>query len=215
MAPFTIGTHGVTIWLEVTAYIIAKRISSDESRAEFQMKESILVRKIQIPWNPEAGFGAITSLGSVIINEALLARLFLTPEQVQTAIEKTKEQIKARQKVFLGLIGHLDPKDCDVILVDDGLASGFTMLAAVESVKAKNPHSITVAVPTALSRRKVGWFVDELGQERSRCGDRIVGFGLPKVLVHLPVFLLAIIADARSVGQKMKDVYVRGDWRVL
>ncbi len=109
----------------------------------------IFVRKIQIPWNPEAGFGAITSLGSVIINESLLARLFLTPEQIQTAIAKTKEQIKARQQVFLGLIGHLDPNDCDVILVDDGLASGFTMLAAIESVKAKNPHSITVAVPTA------------------------------------------------------------------
>ncbi|MFX0097923.1 MAG: phosphoribosyltransferase [Candidatus Hodarchaeota archaeon] len=110
----------------------------------------LIVRKIQIPWNPEAGFGAITIDGTVIFNEWLVSRLNLTKEQIDGAVNKTLKQIDERTK-FYKLDKRIYSKfeNETVILTDDGLASGFTMLAAIESVKKYYPTEIIVAVPTA------------------------------------------------------------------
>ena len=108
-----------------------------------------VVRKIQIPWATEAGFGAITWDGHIVLNQALVDQLNLTQEEINTSIEKTKNNIQDRLLKFRGnkplpnLTGKI------ILLVDDGLASGFTMLAAAKSVKAAKPHKIVVAVPTA------------------------------------------------------------------
>ncbi len=109
----------------------------------------IIVRKVQVPFNTEAGFGAVTSLGDVLLNEELLAHLHLTDDEVRGAVEKTKRQIAERRRAYAGLGADFNPHDRDVVLVDDGLASGYTMMAAVRSVRAAVPRSITVAVPTA------------------------------------------------------------------
>ncbi|MFX1363261.1 MAG: phosphoribosyltransferase [Promethearchaeota archaeon] len=110
----------------------------------------LIVRKIQIPWNPEAGFGAITIDGTAIFNKMLLNRLNLTKEQVEAAVNKTKKQIDERigfYKLDKSVYSKLENET--VILTDDGLASGFTMMAAIESVKKYRPEEITVAIPTA------------------------------------------------------------------
>lgn len=109
----------------------------------------IIVRKLQIPNNPEAGFGALTSYGSVILNEDLVKHLYLTDDQIQAVISLTTDQIVRRKEAYSGLIKEYEVSGRDVILVDDGLASGFTMLAAIESIRSLKPASITVAVPTA------------------------------------------------------------------
>ncbi len=109
----------------------------------------LIVRKLQIPYNPEAGFGALTSLGTVILNEPLVARIRISQNEIQRVINQTKEQIERRKKAYSGLVGSYSPKNRLVILVDDGLASGYTMLAAIESVRKLAPQKILVAVPTA------------------------------------------------------------------
>ncbi|MFX0169761.1 MAG: phosphoribosyltransferase [Candidatus Hodarchaeota archaeon] len=109
----------------------------------------IIVRKLQIPHNPEAGFGAITSLGSVILNQFLIARIGLTQVQIDSVIHQTRQQIKRRQQVYASVVKNLSPNRRIVILIDDGLASGYTMLAAIESVRRFSPRRIVVAVPTA------------------------------------------------------------------
>ncbi|MEM4734992.1 MAG: phosphoribosyltransferase family protein [Candidatus Thorarchaeota archaeon] len=111
----------------------------------------MIVRKIQIPFNTEAGFGAIDSLGGVLLNRELLASLHLSEEEVQQAIERTRRQIEERRATYGGLVGTHTPSGRDVILVDDGLASGYTMMAAIRSVTQRRPRSLTVAVPTASS----------------------------------------------------------------
>ncbi|TFF91110.1 phosphoribosyltransferase [Candidatus Thorarchaeota archaeon] len=111
--------------------------------------DAIIVRKLQVPGNPEAGFGSLTSFGSVILNEALVRRLRLSDKQVRNAVKRTENQVRRRQAAYGGLIGIHEPEGKDVILVDDGLASGYTMLAAVESVRQQGPDTITVAVPTS------------------------------------------------------------------
>ncbi|RDE12545.1 MAG: phosphoribosyltransferase [Candidatus Thorarchaeota archaeon] len=109
----------------------------------------IIVRKLQIPNNTEAGFGALTSFGNVILNDELVRSLRLDEKTIEHVIAKTRVQVSERQRAFSGLAGTSDPSGKDTILVDDGLASGYTMIAAVQSLTALSPASITVAVPTA------------------------------------------------------------------
>jgi putative phosphoribosyl transferase len=124
----------------------------------------LIVRKLQIPYNPEAGFGALTSLGTVILNETLVHRIGLSKADIAQVIQQTREQIEKRKSAYKGLAGRYSPKRRIVLLVDDGLASGYTMLAAVESVRQLRPQKIIVAVPTASSSAvsKVQEVVDEL-----------------------------------------------------
>ncbi|MFX1300343.1 MAG: phosphoribosyltransferase [Promethearchaeota archaeon] len=109
----------------------------------------LIVRKLQIPYNPEAGFGAITSLGTIILNKPLVARIGLNQDQIDSVIERTQVQIENRKQEYGGVFGHHSPEDKIVILVDDGLASGYTMLAAIQSVRNLTPRKILVATPTA------------------------------------------------------------------
>jgi putative phosphoribosyl transferase len=109
----------------------------------------IIVRKLQFPHNTEAGFGALTSFGNVILNDDLVRRFGLDKKTIDNAITKTERQIQERQKAYSHLVGMSNPKDREVILIDDGLASGFTMIAAVQSLRTLNVKSITVAIPTA------------------------------------------------------------------
>jgi len=109
----------------------------------------VVVRKIQIPWNTEAGFGAVTWDGETVLNETLVKQLGLTRKEIEESISKTKKNIQERLKKFRGDKPMPDFKDKVVILVDDGLASGFTMLATARSARKRRPNKIVVAVPTA------------------------------------------------------------------
>ncbi len=124
----------------------------------------LIVRKIQVPWNPEAGFGAINLDGYVVFNEEILRHLDLPERVINSQIEKTKETLKKRNELFRK--GKLFPflENKTAILVDDGLASGYTMIAGIEYVKKHNPLKIVIAVPTGSYRtvRKIAPLIDAL-----------------------------------------------------
>ena len=113
----------------------------------------LIVRKIKIPWNTEAGFGSVTTDGTVLINDSLLNRLNLAENEVNKSIKLTIKEIKNRLEFYDKkiddqiLIKNIQNKY--VFLIDDGLASGFTMLAAIKMIKKYNPLKILIAVPTA------------------------------------------------------------------
>ena len=109
----------------------------------------LVVRKIHIPWNREAGFGAISWDGTTLFNEQLLQHLQLTQEEIEQCIEEEKEEIEKRVRLFRGLKPFPDLRNKTVIVVDDGLASGFTMLVALASLRKQQPKELVVAVPTA------------------------------------------------------------------
>ena len=120
--------------------ILAKQL-----QAEFDL---IVVRKIPVPWNPEAGFGAITPNGEILLDEKVAKYLRLETEEIESLTQKVLEEIKRREQKFLGSRKRVDVTNKNAILVDDGLATGFTMLAAVKFLKDK-PRNIMIAVPTA------------------------------------------------------------------
>jgi putative phosphoribosyl transferase len=107
-----------------------------------------VVSKITLPWNTEAGYGAVAYDGTVRLNNDLVARLRLTEEQIQHGIDKTLKKVENRMKRLRGtgsLAGFTGRK---AILVDDGLASGFTMRVAIEALKKTGVGGLNVAVPT-------------------------------------------------------------------
>jgi len=114
----------------------------------------LIVRKIKIPYNTEAGFGSVTTDGTILINEPLLNQLNLSQKEVQTTINLTKKEIEERLKFYnkitnLELIYKKVIPGKHIFMMDDGLASGFTMLAAIKMVRNYNPEKMYVAVPTA------------------------------------------------------------------
>jgi putative phosphoribosyl transferase len=123
----------------------------------------IIVRKIQIPYNPEAGFGAMEPEGEVILNERLLNQLRLTEREIKTQIQRTKDILKKRNRLFKGEKPFPSLKEKIVIVVDDGLASGYTMLAAIKFIKRKLPQKIIIAVPTA-SEKTVNFILPEVDE---------------------------------------------------
>ena len=109
----------------------------------------IVIRKFQIPWNTEAGFGSVASDGSVILNRPLLSRIGLSHIETEAQIDKARKNVLDRTRIYGAPTSfpHLEEKVA--ILTDDGLASGVTMEAAVRMVGKYRPSSIVVAVPTA------------------------------------------------------------------
>ncbi|HHT9136736.1 MAG TPA: phosphoribosyltransferase, partial [Candidatus Wunengus sp. YC60] len=109
----------------------------------------VIVRKIQLPDNTEAGFGAVGPDGEVSLNTSLISQLHLTKEAVERQIQMTVGIIKRRNELFRGGCPFPSLKDKVVIIVDDGLASGYTMLSAVDFIKRHKPEKVVIAVPTA------------------------------------------------------------------
>jgi putative phosphoribosyl transferase len=109
----------------------------------------IIPRKIPIPWEPEAGFGAVTAEGTIVLNEDLVPYLGLSSQQIEEAAREVQHEIQRRERVYRG---DRPPPPIDgrlVVLTDDGLASGLTMIAAIRSVRRHNPRQVVVAVPVA------------------------------------------------------------------
>jgi len=110
--------------------------------------EVAVVSKITLPWNTEAGYGAVAFDGTMRLNEELVPRLGLTTEQIQQGIEQTTRKVLRRVKRFRGGRPFPDLAKRQVILVDDGVASGFTLLVAVEALRKAGARQLYVAVPT-------------------------------------------------------------------
>ena len=109
----------------------------------------IIIRKIPVPGNTEAGFGAISLEGDMVLNDSMVGMLGLTKEEIKGLAELVREELRARNHIFREDRSWPDLKGKVVILADDGLASGYTMTTAARLVRRRGPEKIVVAVPTA------------------------------------------------------------------
>jgi predicted phosphoribosyltransferase len=112
----------------------------------------VVVRKVQIPGEPEAGMGSVAPDGTLALNEDLVRALGLESSEVEAQTEKARRNVAAREQMFRSGRELRIPRNEAVILVDDGLASGYTMLAAIRYVRRRGARKVVVAVPTASMR---------------------------------------------------------------
>ncbi len=111
--------------------------------------DMVISRKIPIPLRPEGGFGAVADDGTTILNQPVLKSINLTEKQVHYQVNKVRADIRQRSLLYRGSKPLSICKDKIAIVVDDGLASGYTMMAAIESVRRRQPKHIIAAVPAA------------------------------------------------------------------
>ena len=131
-----IPNGGVPVALEVASAL----------KADFDV---VVSRKIPLSLNPEGSLGAVADDGTVILNEEAVKRIGLSRQQIEYEASKVRTEIKQRSLLYKGEQPLVRVNGKTVILIDDGLASGFTMMAAVESVRHRRPKEIVVAVPVA------------------------------------------------------------------
>ncbi len=108
-----------------------------------------LVRKLGAPGREELAVGAIASGGVRVLNRDVIRSLGVTEEEIERVAERERRELQRREESYRGARAELRVKGRPVILVDDGLATGATMRAAVEALKEQEPAEIIVAVPTA------------------------------------------------------------------
>jgi predicted phosphoribosyltransferase len=109
----------------------------------------VVTRKLHVPWNREAGFGAVSWDGLVLLNEPLVAALGLTRGDVDRCVAEEAEVIERRLNRFRGDRPFPDLTGRTALVVDDGLASGFSMLATLKALRRGGVGELVVAVPTA------------------------------------------------------------------
>jgi putative phosphoribosyl transferase len=111
----------------------------------------VIPRKIPIPSDPEAGYGAVTEDGAIVLNEPLVQRLNLTQWEIERHAEKVRAEIRRRGSLYRATLKPFPVEGKIAVAVDDGLASGYTMMAAVQSLRRRGASRVVVAVPVASS----------------------------------------------------------------
>jgi putative phosphoribosyl transferase len=121
-----------------------------EVAKELNVKMDVfIVRKLGVPGNEELAMGAISSDNIRVLNEDVI-RAFQIPQKIiEEVAENEFKELERRERIYRGNRPKPNISGSTVILIDDGLATGATMRAAVEAVKTKSPSKVVIAVPTA------------------------------------------------------------------
>lgn len=124
----------------------------------------VVVRKLGVPWERELAMGAIAGNAVELLDRDLIATLRISQQEVDAAIRNERAELERREKLYRG--GHAAPdlRSRTVILADDGLATGSTMIVAIRYVRGFKPAKIIVAVPVSSSdaAKRVRQLADEL-----------------------------------------------------
>ncbi len=111
----------------------------------------IVSRKIPIPHNTEAGYGAVTEDGAIVLNEPLVERIGLTRQQIERHADEVRAEIRRRRAVYRDKVRPSSVEGKAAIIIDDGLASGYTMMAAISSIRQQGAATVVAAAPVASS----------------------------------------------------------------
>ncbi|MBS4730391.1 phosphoribosyltransferase [Mycobacterium sp. SM1] len=143
LAPYR-GTEGLLVWGLARGGV---PVAWEVARALHAPLDVFLVRKLGVPQWSELAMGALASGGGVVINDNVVSSLRISEEQLHAVIDRETAELSRRERAYRGGRPLTDPAGKTVILVDDGIATGASMLVAVRAVRTADPHSIVVAVP--------------------------------------------------------------------
>ena len=111
-----------------------------------------VVRKLGVPWQPELAMGAIAGSGTEFLNGDVVSAYNIPTHVIREVADREGKELRRRLAEYRGDRPFPDLRDRTVILVDDGLATGSSMRAAVQAVRHEHPRNIVVAVPVAAAR---------------------------------------------------------------
>ncbi|WP_236645425.1 phosphoribosyltransferase [Aidingimonas lacisalsi] len=111
--------------------------------------DTLVVRKLGVPWQPEVAMGAIAGNGICVLHHDLVERLTIDKHEVDDIVAQENRELQRREATYRGQRPPLRVAGRTVIVVDDGLATGATMQAALEALRAQSPARLIVAVPVA------------------------------------------------------------------
>lgn len=106
-----------------------------------------VVRKLGLPGHEEFAIGAIASGGARVLNQDLIRQLSLSDEIIEHIVAREQRELERRERTYRGQRPMLDVRDRIIIIVDDGLATGSSMRAAIAALRQKRPAKLIVAVP--------------------------------------------------------------------
>ncbi len=124
-------------------------VAYEVARALHVPLDVFLVRKLGVPGQEELAMGAIAMGGVRVLNDDVVRGLHIQPGVIDSVAAKETRELQRRERLYRGENGAPDVKSRTVILVDDGLATGSTMRAAVAALRQQEPKRIVVAVPIA------------------------------------------------------------------
>ena len=123
------------------AYEVARRLGAP--------LDVFVVRKLGVPGHEELAMGAVATGGVRVLNDQLVEQLGIPDQMIDAVAARERQELARRERLYRGGRRPPDVRGRTVILVDDGLATGATMYAAIEALRKQNPGRIVVAVPTA------------------------------------------------------------------
>ena len=126
-------------------------VAFEVARALHAPLDVLIVRKLGVPGQEELAMGAIASGGVRVLNDDVVQVLALPEEVIKTVAAREQHEVERRARLYRGERPASDVRGRSVILVDDGMATGATMRAAVAAVRQQQPARIVIAVPAAAS----------------------------------------------------------------
>jgi predicted phosphoribosyltransferase len=144
LAPLLEGINPIVLALPRGGVPVGYKVAES-----LNLKFSILpVRKLGVPINPELAFGAIDPDGDIYLNPTVVEKFGLTEEDIEAVRQKEYKELLRRIEVYLGgKFPTLEGRE--VLIVDDGFATGYTALAACGFAKKRNPYKVILSAPVA------------------------------------------------------------------
>jgi predicted phosphoribosyltransferase len=133
-----------------------------------------VVRKLGAPGFPEIALGAIASGDVVVTNDDVIGDFGITPDELEPITEAERRELHRREKAYRDGRPPADIKGKTIIVVDDGLATGATMLAALKGIRAQSPGRVVLAVPVA---------PEDTCEGLSHIADEVVCVTTPKLFI--------------------------------
>jgi putative phosphoribosyl transferase len=178
-------------------------VANEVAKALGAPLDVVVTRKIEAPGEPEYALGAVTQEGDVIMDRQAAESLGATPEYIDDQVRKKREEVRERMDRLRGDAPYPELKGKVVVIVDDGIATGSSVSAAVMSVKKRNPKEIVVAAPVAPADA-----VETLSED----GTKVVCLETPESFLAIGEFyrdfdqvediVVRRILDERSAGSR-------------
>lgn len=122
-------------------------VAAEVAHALHAPLDVFLAHKLGAPFNPELAIGAITSTGEILLDDLLVRELQIGDQDIAREAEHQRKEIERRMKAYRQERPPLDVQDKTVVLIDDGVATGSTVLASLRALRKQQPAKLILAVP--------------------------------------------------------------------